>query len=127
ILRQPLLQRWRQHQKLIRLVRSKRLRHGTLSQASSGARNLQAYAASQHPFRRRAGGLLGQAPSCVEATTIHLRQSGWNETKHYHGFWDWCGPVQEFRVFEEMTSAWRNKYVRTSNLPPGTPAEEHFY
>src|SRR5690606_15282444 len=60
-------------------------------------------------------------------TTIHLRQSGWNETKHYHGFWDWCGPVQEFRVFEEMTSAWRNKYVRTSNLPPGTPAEEHFY
>src|SRR5690606_8700523 len=116
ILRQPLLQRWRQHQKLIRLVRSKRLRHGTLSQPSSGARNLQAYAASQHPFRRGGGGLLEQAPSDLDPAAYAVDDPlTWLEELHTAFQFEWAERVlaaelSDQRVVPPSTSDVRARF-----------------
>jgi len=65
--------------------------------------------------------------SCIEATMIHRRLATDSVTQHFFGLWNWCDPQrrQQFEIAEEITAAWKQKYVRLRAY--GTePAEEVF-
>lgn len=60
--------------------------------------------------------LLPPGGSCVEVTTIHLRQPGLGETtEHWQGWYDWCNSdsTGAFAMLVEMDSEFQDLYIRT--------------